>query len=421
MSEPVEAVIVGGGISGLACARKLREQTATFFLITDHLGGRMYHSDDGAMNFGATYVNEDYHRVLRYVGRQMPLRGRDTVFEQGGRLTTLYRWQNVCSMRPILRALWRLSEFRRALKVFRRDAERVPLRELRSKHPLIDRYSRQPAEEFIDELGLRRIDEQYVGLVFRSTAFAAPSEATALFYLGSALPLVVRTWIADFRQTDQQLTAGYRDRIVLDRVVGLERCGDHFEVHTQRGAVYPAKSVVIAAPYRDAAAFYPVPKPYRSTSATMLFVRGHRRSPYQNRRVVVFGPSPTGMTSIWDQGHGWDQVYALCSQPKLSEVYETYELLQAVSWKTAIVLSDAHWVPLELEPGVYLAGDYNICGLEDSFVTGVCAANHVLRPARRAGPFFATKSEPSRVGPIKGRYALTWNNQAHRGGTPRLG
>lgn len=417
MVEPVEAVIVGGGISGLACARKLCDAKATFLLVTDHLGGRMYHSDDGAMNFGATYVNEDYHRLLRYVGRQIPLRARDTVFQQENRLTTLFDWQNVRIWRPIVRAMWRLQEFRQALKSFRKEAERVPPHELRAKHPLIDRYSRQPAEEFIAELGLEPFDVRYASLVFRSTAFASPSETTALFYLGSMLPLITRTWVADFSRTYQQLTAGYQKRLVLDRVVGLERRGNHFEVHTQQGTICSAKNVVIAAPYRDAAAFYPVPQPHRVTSATMLFVRGQRRPPYRRKGIVVFAPSPAGVASIWDQGHGWDQVYSLCPQPKLAEIYETYEILRTVTWKTAIVLSDAHWAPLELEPGIYLAGDYNVCGLEDSFVTGLGAANHILRPdIRTAGcntTFLATarpaNAHPSRSVPAQ-----------YRGGTPQL-
>ena len=33
------------------------------------------------------------------------------------------------------------------------------------------------------------------------------------------------------------------------------------------------------------------------------------------------------------------------------------------------MVSDANWVPLALEPNLYLVGDYNLCGLEDSFLT----------------------------------------------------
>jgi len=398
VSELLEAVIVGGGISGLACAKRLCEAQATFRLITDHLGGRMYHSNDGTMNFGATYINEDYRHLLGYVGRQIPLRVQDAFFQHGDQFTTLFDWRNPRSWPSVCRGVWRLQEFRQALRGFRKQAERVPQHALRPHYPLIDRYSRQPAEEFIAESGLEVLNTRYASLIVRSTAFAAPSEITALFYLGSLLPLIARTWVADFSNTYQQLTARCQERIVLDRVVAVGRRRGHFEVHTQRGTVYPAKNIVIAAPYLDATLLFPVPRPHRVTSATMLFVRGRRRVLYQHKRIVVFAPSPTGIASIWDQGYGWDQVYALCPQPTLSEIYETHTILQAVTWKTAIVLSDAQWAPLELEPGIYLAGDYNVCGLEDSYLTGLCAAHHILCPdirtVGRGTSFFATVRPP---------------------------
>jgi glycine/D-amino acid oxidase-like deaminating enzyme len=377
MAEPFDAVIIGGGISGLACARRLCDAKAGFLLVTDHLGGRMYHSDDSTMNFGATYVNADYRRVAPYIDRQIPLRLHDLQFQQDDRVTTLFDWRNVVLCRPMLRVIGRLQKLRHALEAFRKEALRVPQDQLRRKHPLIDRYSRQPAEELIDELGMQAIDQRYAGPTFRSTGFATPSEATALFYLASLLPMIVRTWVADFSRTYQRLTAGYQERIVLDRVVGVNRRQDRLEVHTHQGAVFPARNVVIAAPYPDATMFYPVPQPHRVTSATMLFVRGVRRRPYRGKHLTVF-PPPATIASVWNQGYAWDQVYALCPEPALAEVYETSEVLRTVFWKTAIVLSDAHWAPLELEPGVFLASDYNVCGLEDTYINGVCAANQIL-------------------------------------------
>jgi len=379
MAEAWEAVIIGGGISGLACARRLHEAGARFLLVTDHLGGRMHHSADGTMNFGATYVNEDYRRVLRYVDRQIPFRLHETYFSRAGRLSTLLHWRSLGVLTPIVRLIRRLREYRRALEAFRRDGERAPQIEARPRHPLVDRYSRQPALELIAELGMQEVDEVFGGPAFRTTAFAEPSEATALFYLGSLLPLIVRTWVADFSRTYQRLTAGYADRIVLDRAVELARDRQgRFVVATRDGRSLPASHVVIAVPHADAQAFYPVPKPRVVTSATILFVRGRRRDPYEGKPFVLFSSSAAGIAAIWSQGHGWDQVYALRPNPDLAEFYASYEILQAVSWKTAIVLSDAHWTPLELEPHLYLAGDYNLCGLEDSYVTGLCAANRIL-------------------------------------------
>ncbi len=58
-SSAIETVIIGGGISGLACARTLHAAGRPFVLVTDRLGGRMHHSEDGTMNFGAVYITAD--------------------------------------------------------------------------------------------------------------------------------------------------------------------------------------------------------------------------------------------------------------------------------------------------------------------------------------------------------------------------
>jgi len=39
--QAVETLIIGGGISGLACARHLQDANIPFTLITDRVGGRL--------------------------------------------------------------------------------------------------------------------------------------------------------------------------------------------------------------------------------------------------------------------------------------------------------------------------------------------------------------------------------------------
>ena len=57
-----------------------------------------------------------------------------------------------------------------------------------------------------------------------------------------------------------------------------------------------------------------------------------------------------------------------------------------VTWKTAVVVSDANWAPAVLERGLYLVGDHNLCGLEDSYITGLCAANQIADRALTRPP-----------------------------------
>ena len=53
------SVIVGAGISGLACARTLFDAGEDFIIISRDVGGRVLQSADGAVPLGAFYVRAD--------------------------------------------------------------------------------------------------------------------------------------------------------------------------------------------------------------------------------------------------------------------------------------------------------------------------------------------------------------------------
>ena len=66
MIKFAETIIIGGGISGLSCARKLKDNEKEFLLITENIGGRIISSSDGKINYGAYFVGSDYfYHLLR--------------------------------------------------------------------------------------------------------------------------------------------------------------------------------------------------------------------------------------------------------------------------------------------------------------------------------------------------------------------
>ena len=60
----VETIIIGGGIAGLSCARKLYDSGKEFLLITKDIGGRIKISKDGKVNYGAYLVPSYYKHVM---------------------------------------------------------------------------------------------------------------------------------------------------------------------------------------------------------------------------------------------------------------------------------------------------------------------------------------------------------------------
>jgi 2-polyprenyl-6-methoxyphenol hydroxylase-like FAD-dependent oxidoreductase len=169
MIDRIQTLIVGGGISGMACARTLHDAGHSFFLVMDRLGGRMFHSPDGSMNFGATYINADYHHVARFVGRGLPFSLAAAYGHPADGPRLLLDSRNLPLFRPLVRLMLRLYQFRSALRAFRKASEHTPQNHLAPHFPLLDRYRRQPAEELIAELGLGQAYDDYFRLAFQAT------------------------------------------------------------------------------------------------------------------------------------------------------------------------------------------------------------------------------------------------------------
>jgi len=64
-----KTIVIGGGISGLACARTLADAKEDFLLISDELGGRMLTSKALTVDYGASYVTSAYKNVLKFVNK----------------------------------------------------------------------------------------------------------------------------------------------------------------------------------------------------------------------------------------------------------------------------------------------------------------------------------------------------------------
>ena len=67
-SQEMGTIIVGGGISGLACARHLHDKGMPFTLVTDSLGGRLALSRQGHY-LGAVMMNNDYVHIKQHAGK----------------------------------------------------------------------------------------------------------------------------------------------------------------------------------------------------------------------------------------------------------------------------------------------------------------------------------------------------------------
>ena len=71
----------------------------------------------------------------------------------------------------------------------------------------------------------------------------------------------------------------------------------------------------------------------------------------------------------------------LCSrdeEPCFERFFEQHRVLDHHHWDPAFNLEGDMLLECEQGENLYLIGDGNVCGLEDSFITGLYAANRIL-------------------------------------------
>jgi hypothetical protein len=376
VTRDVDTVIVGGGIAGLACARALHLGGRPFLLLTDRVGGRMHVSAEGH-NLGAAYVTTDYRHVLRFVDCGPRIYSKDVYFFDGSRCRTVLHPSSLRHAAALGRLYREVLRFRSHLVRLRQAAPHRCQRELMRADPVLARSVEQPAVDFVREHGLEQLTEIYCGPIFFSTLFVPWRHANAFYFLANLMPILLPVYVADLRHTVQRLMAGFEARVVRQRVTATHHEGDGFAVHTAT-ASYHARHLVLAVPERNARPLLaldtaaPLDVPYCT-----LHVRGQRRPRYRPGKTVFLRESHAARV-LWPQSGGLDILYCASLDPDLSEYYEQVEIVDAVRWKTAVQLRFGDWRPLSPQPRLFTIGDYNICGLEDSFLTGLYAANQIM-------------------------------------------
>jgi glycine/D-amino acid oxidase-like deaminating enzyme len=170
---------------------------------------------------------------------------------------------------------------------------------------------------------------------------------------------------------------GFEGAIVTETVTGIVRQGDGHRVELGSGRALRARNVVVATPIdvsRHLLDLGPVKRPVR---AHMFHISGTLRSRFAREPIQLFSQDdPTLAISRHENGS-----ILFCSRderPEFERFFEQHRVLEHHDWNPAFNLEGDALLECEQGENLYLIGDCNVCGLEDSFITGLYAANRIL-------------------------------------------
>jgi glycine/D-amino acid oxidase-like deaminating enzyme len=374
-----ETVIIGGGIAGLACARRLHDGGRSFLLITENIGGRIRRSTDGAVNLGAYYVRSDYHHVNRFVdrGRQIKrrqiLRGiRDGSFTRSDLPLLRYLPQTVRFVRL-------MREFRHHYEDFKQDCLRMSQAEAIRSNPLLWDLYREPATRMIKRL---RIDDHarlYLAPVMHGTGFTSVDRVTAFSLLVGVLPTIIPMFEYTFRF--DLITAGFEKAVLLDSVTEVTPTGGRYSIETRTSGTLAADHVVVATPIDVSARLLELGPVKRPIYAHTFIVKGNLRHPWTRSPFSLF-PEGDPTFGIARQSGGSILFCSTSENPDFDKHFTSWEVVEHHHWNPAFHFEGDPLLECEQRPGLYVIGDHNVCDLEDAYITGVYAANRILADQR---------------------------------------
>jgi hypothetical protein len=115
----------------------------------------------------------------------------------------------------------------------------------------------------------------------------------------------------------------------------------------------------------------------RPIHAHMFVVKGSLRAPWSRASFSLF-PGGDETCAIARQANGQILLVSVSGQPDFTRFFDTWEIIEHHHWNPAFHLDGNALLECEQGPGLYLIGDHNVCTLEDSYITGLHAAERIL-------------------------------------------
>ena len=375
-------IIVGGGSAGLSCALQLKENNHDFLLLTDVIGGRICYSEQEQVNFGAYFVMRNYHFAKKLVRKKTWINPFSVTFHNSEK-----EYFNTLSLHSIKR-LPQLIKFYRALYIFiqhygryKQRCQVMPQREAMAADPYIAEMFHQRAADFIREKGFEKAAFDYVSKFSYACTGVDMENISALDMMNCCMGLGVPIHRFSFDAQDMAERLGYR--VHHHTVTAITRQAEGYVLSTATGEEYTAKNVVLATPASVTKVLLNLDIPLRQTCQLYVYhVAATLREKYTKKQMNVFSfASEIIFTALMDDGTYL--IYARDHDVKLlDKVCSQYRLLGQASWEKAMYVYGDAYMEQNLEEGLYIAGDHNGLGLEPTAISGIYAANQILKQAQ---------------------------------------
>lgn len=374
-SKVFDTIIVGAGISGLACARRLQQFNEDFLVVSKDIGGRILISDDGLVNYGAFFVCSDYSNVLKYVKIKSRIKLSDFCFHNNNKIYVLFETKFLAYLFQFMKVIRILYKFRKSLRKFRMDTEAISQKKAIEGDSFLYKLYLKNANDFINELKIQSGTDTYLSKGLYSTTFSKTSEMNAFSFLQFLLPLITPIYTFSFEK--EKMMEPIKDKTIIGGVNDIQYKNGYYKIKVD-STLLVAKNIVFATPISWSKYYANVKKTNKSVSTYMFHVKGIPKDIVTRKSYQLFSPLGTEQ-AIADLKDGTYLFYNKDNYPPLKKYFSKFKVISYHFWNPAGTINGHTLIESNRGNNMYLIGDFNVAGLEESYVSGLYAANQIIQ------------------------------------------
>jgi len=217
--------------------------------------------------------------------------------------------------------------------------------------------------------------DAYLSKALYSTTFSTIREMNAFSFLQFLLPLITPIYAFTFEK--EKMIEPFQDRMAIDRVNDVQLKNGQYTIKSNDNIFY-AKNVVLATEISWSQHFAGVKKTNKPVSTHMLHIRGTPKDIVGRKKYQLFSTS-SNVQAIADLRDGTYLFYYKHEQPLLEKYFVKPQVIASHFWDPAGTINGHTLIESNRSNNMYLIGDYNVVGLEESYITGIYSANQIIQ------------------------------------------
>jgi protoporphyrinogen oxidase len=369
-----ETIIIGAGIAGLACARRLHENGKDFLVISEDIGGRCGGYSENGVPYGAYFVMDNYYNFKKFVRIERKINPLKIRFHDGNGGYSLMTRKLMAHPFQSLKLLFMVIEYAFHHENFKRKCETMSQTEAMKSDPYFYDICTQSAKEYVQKQKIRDISENVIEPLLLATCVSPLHKCQANHLLWMCLLALIPSY--EFVFLRDEIIKGFEKRIKIDSVNRISKEGNNYIVKTKSKSV-KSKNIVVATPPHISKKLLALKEIREPVYLSIFHIAGKVRERYDNCMINLMKDD-----SIYGMARHKDGTFVVISEkknPRFEDYFYNYKIIHQKFWGPAANMGgDVFW-ECEIDQNLYLIGDHNANNLEDTCISGLYVANQILK------------------------------------------